>query len=86
MTFEIFEGKDIKVDFQKDKISFSGIQAEGEQKYEVELELFDEVVPEVTEVACAALHSYYRNAVNIIRLVPLSVPWKRPMKDHFGLA
>ena len=47
MTFEIFEGKDIKIDFQKDKISFSGVQSEGEQKYEVELELFDEVVPEV---------------------------------------
>jgi hypothetical protein len=36
------------VDFQKDKIGFSGVQAEGEQKYEVELELFDEIVPEVS--------------------------------------
>lgn len=47
MTFEVFESKDVEVIFEKNALKFSAVQSETGQKYHVEFELFDEVIPEV---------------------------------------
>lgn len=55
LTFEIFEGKDIKVEFEKDKVRFSGVQSDSNQKYEVELELYENIVPDVSIIHVGAV-------------------------------
>lgn len=47
MTFEVFEAKEVTVEFEKNKIKFSAVQADNNQKYSLDVELFDEVIPEV---------------------------------------
>lgn len=47
MTFEVFEAKDVKIEFEKNRLRFSAIHGESDQKYELDVELFGEIKPEV---------------------------------------
>ncbi len=49
VTFEVFEGKDVTVEFEQDKVRFAAVQSESNQKYAVELELFSQINPSVSE-------------------------------------
>lgn len=47
VTFEVFEANDVNVVFEKDRILFTAVQEGTNQKFALDVQLYDDIKPEV---------------------------------------